>query len=160
MPTPVDVQLSRFELHHAAGVGLQRALKSWSRGDKDKHGYTGDSFAPHIVGAVAEYVVSKAVGRCWPFSVDTFTSEPDIAGGIEVRWSGTGRLIIRNQDIERHPNSRYVLVTGVGTTMRVWGWITPTEATKPVWLDAPKGRPPAYFVPTGSLHDLEQIRAT
>lgn len=152
--------MSRFELHHAGQVGLQRALRSWSRGDKDNHGYRGDAFAPHIVGAIAEYATAKALGRFWAASVDTFTGEPDVSGDVEVRWSSTGKLIIRNQDIVRHPVSRYVLVTGRGDTYTIHGWATPKEAENPEWMRAPGNRPPAYFVPVDHLHDISTIRAT
>ena len=154
----IPVRLTPVECELAAGVGLRRAMTSWTRGDKDNHGYKGDPFRPHILGSIAEYCVAKGLRHHWPLSVDTFTREADVAANIEVRWSATGSLIIRPQDVERHPDWPYVLVTGTGLNYLIHGWLTPVEAQVVGAWRSPNNRPGAWFVDTPRLHPPTTLR--
>jgi hypothetical protein len=116
-----------------------------------------DPHASETTHAGAEMAVAKALKKYWLAGVNTH-DEPDVAPDIEVRCTSNpnGRLIVRP---EAHPERRFVLVRGTMPTFDIVGWILAADAMKPKWLDNPKGKGLAYWVPAECLHPMPEKKA-
>jgi hypothetical protein len=149
------VTLTWPEVSMGAAVGMRRHMSALSKGLKDKHGYDGDGWGPHIEGALGEMAVAKAFGVYWDGSVDTFKL-PDLPGiQVRTRPKHDYDLIIRDTD---SPEDTYVLVTGTAPSYRVVGWIDGQVGMRHDWSAKHAGRPTAFFVPIKSLNSIESLR--
>lgn len=158
-----DIKLERYELVNGSDVGKRRwtsSLGSPLHNDMNPK----DGWAYNIEGALGELVFAKFLNVYWPGSVDTFQTQPDVAGcEIKTRSEHWHDLIVREADIKDGDNDKaFVLVTGHSSRndFQVRGWITAGEAQRSEWWAAHGGRPAAWFVPASALHtDWEPIRA-
>lgn len=149
----ISITLTTSEMRMACSVGIERQLSSLANKRKDQHGFTGNGFTVHVMGALAEAAVAKALNVFYTGSIDTF-KQPDVEW-FQVRWTETESLIIRPAD---DPTEKFVCVTGTGPDFVIRGWMTGvTAAANPSWRRAPGGRPPAYFVPFEYLRELENV---
>lgn len=103
-----------------------------------------------VIGACAEMVVAKYLGKFWSPSVNTFHKVPDIEPNIEVRGTAEpdNSLIVRDNDAD---DRWYILVIGKPPTMTVMGCIQGAEAKQDRWLRNPNGHRRAWFVPQSAL---------
>lgn len=151
------------EARAAYRIGLERAQAGIDRGGihrgdwkptleeaRETNGYS----------AVAEQLVAQTTGRRWlSTGMVPDGTEPDVDGGIEVRWSAhrTAHLMLWEKDDATRP---YVLVTGRGFPLEIQGWCLGTHAKRPQFYkrkgDLLNGTPvrcSAFFVPQGDLID-------
>lgn len=150
----VTVDLLPYELAMAEFVGKARQAASAHR--PDAHGFSGENGeAVHVFGAQCEVAAAKVLGRYWPGSVNTF-KDADLPPNIQVRGRvrPDAELILRDDDAD---DELFVLVTGEAPTFTVVGYTTGEHAKHPHWLRAPKGRPPAYFVPQYELLPIREM---
>lgn len=152
----MKIVLTIGELHLAAQNGCLRQIESIVKGLPDKHGFEGSGWNIHIEGAAGEIAAAKALGIYWGGSVNTFRSQNDI-GKFEVRTATQSnyRLIVREQDKD---SNVYILVTGSAPSFDVRGWVYGKEAKVHKYLNAPVGRPAAYFVPQSDLRSIDELR--
>lgn len=152
----IEVKLTESEMRMAAGVGIDRQIQSVVRGLQDKHGYTGNGWDIHILGALTELVVAKHFGLYWEGGVNTF-KKPDVAG-YQIRYNNTtpNYLIIRPEDDVKET---YICVVGKAPTFFIAGWMTGKEAKVKKWFGNPfkNKRPDAFCVPVNELRSIEDI---
>lgn len=143
------IVLNWEEAELAANTGVKRQIESMKAKLKDRHGYAGDGFDIHILGAAGEMAVAKALNVFWSPSVNAFGS-PDIGDSIQVRTSEKDEhnLIIRPSDSDDHI---FFLATGKIPEFKIWGSIKGDAAKQVKWLKSPGGRAPAFFVPKEAL---------
>jgi len=151
------IVLDWFELEQAATVGVKRACEALRDGRRNKAGQVGVSLLDHVNGAIGEYVAAKALNITWTGSVNTFTSEPDLAPCFEVRtrslhWHD---LIIRPSDEDGRV---FLLVTGtMDTGYMAHGGIKARDGKRVEWLKTHGNRPGAYFVPQSELIPMGDV---
>lgn len=152
----MEIYLLPTDLQWARQVGKARHQNAISSGRQDAHGLQADyrqGLDTHIAGAAAELAYCRASGIEWPATIDTYKEEADVGRHLEIRWTEKGQhsLIIRPSDpLDRY----YVLVTGKPPAFRVVGYIWGEDAIRDEWRRAPKGRPPAWFVPQSALEKI------
>jgi hypothetical protein len=146
------VTLTWRELAIAAGVGVQRRIRSMAQGLTDSYGYNGeeDVWTREINGAAAEMAVAKALGIYWDAGVNTFKL-PDV-GDLQVRHTVRvdGCLILRSHDSD---SDSYVLVVGKPPELTIVGGIQGCDGKSDEWIRDPGSVRPAYFVPQSSLNE-------
>jgi len=156
------VTLDWDDLAEAAHIGLDRQLNAVRKGYKDRVVAGREVFDPyrtHVEGAIAECAVSKVLQVPWSKSIDTFKG-PDCGENIQVRYSRTSDLIVRQRDNLQHI---YVLVTGgerVGYDVwsyEIEGWIYGIEVERLGSWRNPHGHSPAWFVHRSRLHDIRDL---
>lgn len=154
------VWLTPEQKAYADRVAMARHTEAVNRGLPDRHGFTGDSFTIHQRGARGEAALAAWLfpDQDWELTVNTFHSQPDLPGHIEVRTRSRSKyeLIIRQND---DPEAVYVLVAQVGEAWWLRGWIQGHQV-HPEWLQTHGGREEAYFVPHHALRDIHELRAT
>ena len=150
----MQITLAPAEFQHAAYAGFMRQTQNLCVGRNDAHGYHGTGYDIHILGAVGEYVVARALAVFWPGP--GLLRAPDV-GPIQVRTATRldSRLIIHPSDPDDAP---FVLVTGAGLSYEVRGWMWGLNAKQPMWWTDPTGKRPAYFVPQKHLYDITALR--
>jgi len=122
----------------------------------DKHGFRGNGFRIHFLGALGEAAVAHILGVPWSGSVNTFKA-PDILDCVQVRTRSKVAydLLVRPNDKDNeffvHVTANFDLDLPV---LVVHGYIEGRDAKMPGWLESYGGRPPAFFVPTASLMPL------
>ena len=149
------ITLTPGEYQHAAYAGFVRQAQNLCAGRVDAHGYRGAGYDIHIVGAVGEFVVARALGVFWA-GPGTLRA-PDVELGLlQVRSAlrPDSRLIIHPSDPDDAP---FVLVTGSGLVYDVRGWLMGHAAKDRRWWADPTGSRPAYFVPQGHLQPLTTL---
>ena len=150
-----EILLSWTEVALAAQVGLKRQLNAIKDGRKDQHGFKGDGWETHIVGACGELAAAKAIGVYWTPTVDTFKSGGDI-GKLQVRTRSLSwhELYIRPDD---RVSDVFILVTGAIPSFTVRGWYPATQARRDEWWKDHGNRDFAWFVPQRELNPLKTI---
>jgi hypothetical protein len=151
---PVTLTLLEFDL--AQHVSAQRNRDGIrARADSAKFGNAADTLAVHLRGALGEIAAAKALGRYWTGAGTDFHRDQDV-GQFQVRVTDrdSGCLIVRPN--EGHDNDPWILVTGSFPNYIVRGWLYGHEARQPEFLQAPNGRPPAYFVPQDRLRRIDE----
>jgi hypothetical protein len=150
-----QIVLTDTEITRAAWVGVQRQLASLRRRSPHAHGYDRpDPYLDHIEGAFGELAAARALGLAWLAGVNTYRSEGDLAGGVEVRTRKEHHhdLYVRDDDDD---DRFYVLVTGQAGAYRVHGGILGRDAKRADWKRILRpGRPPVYLVPQHALKPL------
>lgn len=153
--------LSEREKEIASVVALLRFQAGENaHADNGKYGNTKDGFLLHQIGCCAEMAFAKITNQYWTGGGDTFQNESDV-GKNQVRSSDwpDGRLLIRPNEMEKYRQSVWVLMIGSANTgYRFAGWIRGFEAERDEYLDNPKGRGVAFFVPQNKLHPPEEYR--
>jgi hypothetical protein len=152
--TYVEINLNPAECNSAAGHGIKRTLDAIGRGAQNHHGMTGHGWTEGIEGAAAELAVSKYLGVYW--CGGGMYKNPDVAGNLQVRWASSHhyQLIVRPLDPDE---DYYVFVTGEMPNYRLHGFIKGSDAKREDRLDAPNGRPPAYFAPSKELLSIDKL---
>lgn len=146
------LMLQAHELRHALLVGLGRDLVAKQQG-RTPWATEASTLLNHIIGAVGELTVAKALGVYWnPDVGGNDHSDGDVAG-YEVRTTfslGEQVLPVKDNDDD---NRVLVLVTGDPPCMTIAGWMLAREArAKPDYLRSRYGRAPRYYVPVKDLH--------
>lgn len=136
----MKVKLSTQEMAAAAMVGVRRKVMSLKR--QETAGHDKSNWSDEIEGAMGECAVAKALGIYWSPEVNVF-KVPDV-GDLHVRQTThlNGKLIYRPGDAD----GVYILVRGSLGDYDVVGWKHSNECADSKYLQAPNGRPPAYFV--------------
>lgn len=150
----MQVTLNWYEAAMASDIGRMRQLSSVKSGLGDAHGFDGGGWTEHIEGACGELALAKHLGVYWDGSVNTF--HRDDLPGIQVRTRSRHDydLIVRDADSD---DDIFVLITGRCPTYTIRGWILGRDAKKWDFRVAHGNRPPAYFVPQGSLQCLSNL---
>jgi hypothetical protein len=152
----IEVVLTEFELHMAAGVGARRGVNAFVNGrrqaaaDVDSEG----NWQQHIEGACGEMAVARVLNRYWNGSVGTFKSGGDV-GDIQVRTRSKHHydLIVRSRDRDE---DWFILVTGTAPRYRVHGYVRAADAKKDEYRQNHGGHGEAWFVPAANLKPLKQ----
>lgn len=113
----------------------------------------------HIIGCIGELAVAKVIGVTWTGSVDTFKTESDLSGNIQVRHRSNPvwDLIVRTND---NDDDVFVLSRGIPPgAVEVAGWIKGKHAKREEWLRdyGGYGRP-SYFVDSAHLKPMEELK--
>ena len=150
-------KLNDNEMFWGGMVGFKRQWDSVCNDRKvrfaEKH--PGELWAFHIIAAMAEMAVCKALGMYWDGSVGTFHVSDIPDQPIEVRWSTSGYLKVRKDD----HHVILVKVEGLPPTFQLIGWMRSKDAKAAKYLSDPNNRGvPAYFVPTNELRPMSQLR--
>ncbi len=148
------ITLTPAEYQHAAYAGFVRQAQNLCAGRVDAHGYSGSGYDIHILGAVGEFVVARALDVFW--SGPGTLRAPDV-GLLQVRTAtrADSRLIVHPTDPDDAP---FVLVTGSGLTYVVRGWLLGQDAKQPHWwADPTRSQRPAYFVPQAALRPVATL---
>lgn len=152
---PVAVTLTPSEYLFAAHAGFLRQATNVCRGRRDAYGYVGSGYDIHVLGAVGEFVVARALGLFW--SGPGTLRAPDVASlQVRTRSRSHYELIVHPDDDD---DAAFVLVTGGGLQYHVHGWIEGRLAKKREWWRDPAGGRPAYFVPQRELWPLDNLKA-
>jgi hypothetical protein len=151
----MKIKLDPMEMYHGGLVGYRRNLESIIRKRKPRfpESVTGELFGYHILGAMAELVVAKALHVYWGFHVNKFSS-CDVKD-YEVRYSQRKDLKVRERD-----DGIIIAVTGYPPDFEIVGWINAGEAKRPDYSKQFRDGPPAYFVPHEQLRDINDLEAT
>jgi hypothetical protein len=149
----VKVALTSLEYDLCVFVASQRQSAAERAGRRDAHGLTADSLQAHHLGCLYECACAKGMNRYWSGAGRDFLADDDV-GRIQVRGTEhhDGRLIVRPD--EGNLDVPWVLVTGSFPLYVIRGWVWGRETRVERWLDAPAGRPLAYFVPQQALHPM------
>lgn len=141
------------EVWTAALVGMMRQLAALKDGRRVQHGFEGDGWDAHIVGAIGELAFCKANHRYWMPTLNTFRMVADVGLEIEVRARTRHEyeLIHRPDD---DPEHAFVLVTGKPPTLIVRGWAWGRDCRRDEWWKDHGKRPHAWFVPHDALQDM------
>lgn len=147
------VTLAPREYLAVANVGFLENATAIMKRVPNAHGLADDGYSEKIAGAVAEYVVSKALGANWQ-PVKAIGARD--VGAFEVRSTGRadGRLILHERDPDDVP---FVLVTGSYPRFTVRGWILGGDGKQPQYWGEWSKRP-AYFVPQAALQPIETLQ--
>jgi hypothetical protein len=148
-----EITLNQYEMVMAAQIGLERKLLAIENGHKDNHGFSGPGWNEDIEGACGEMAVSKFLGVYWGGGMGDEFKAPDVGDRIQVRTTPRhdGSLIVRKDAKDEH---LYVLVTGTAPNFFLRGFISAADAKRDEFIQAPNGRPPAWFVPQYALLDI------
>lgn len=157
--------LDPSEMYLAAQVGIMRQIAAVQDERPDCHGAKnndekedkeGNCFGIHILGALGEMAVSKLKGIYYRPTINTFKSGGDVGLRCQVRTrsSHQWQLYVRFGDPDDKP---FVLVTGMGPTMLVWGWIMGRDAKRAEWIENKGLHGRAHFVPSDHLLPIDDL---
>lgn len=135
------------------------SLKKKGKDSVNKKNNWVEELDKHIMGCIGELAVAKVIGVTWTGSVDTFKTESDLSGNIQVRhrsnpvWS----LIVRTNDSD---DDIFVLSRGMPPgAIEVAGWMKGKDAKRDEWLSDPGGYGrPSYFVDSAHLQPMEELK--
>lgn len=146
----IVVQLDDSEWLHAAKVGCQRYIDGRSKDRTPGHGSRerereedGGGWFWDINGACGEKVVAKWLGVPWDGCFGSLRAND--AGLLEVRTTTNHDYPLRLHDVDKD-DCIYVLVTGVGPTWRIQGFMLGVKGKRQEWFS---DRPPPKRVATG-----------
>lgn len=148
------VTLTAVEYAFAANAGFLRNVGNVAKGRKDAHGYKGEGYDIHVLGAVGEYVVSKALNVHW---AGPGRLRADDVRGLQVRTRSEDhyQLLLHPEDAD---DDIFVLVTGRFPRFTVHGWCYGREGKlEAFWQDRANNGRPCYFVPNDVLRPLESL---
>jgi hypothetical protein len=150
----VYVTLTRMQLDRAYRVGCRRHIIARERDMRPliAYGTIAERLHHDVVGAAAELAAAEALDLEWPGTIDPDDrNAPDIPPDWQVRMrlEHDRDLIVREYDRD---DQRFILVTGLGPTFRVHGWLFGAEA-KRIGVRQDRGNYglPAWWVPQSAL---------
>jgi len=149
----IGTRLTMLEFDVAQHVACQRNRDGiLADADAEKFGNNENTLAVHLPGCLGELAFAKATGQYWSGAGTSYHDDADV-GAFQVRTTthANGHLIVRPG--EGHEDAPWALVTGEFPVYTVVGWIWGRDARRQEWLRTPNDRPPAFFVPRGSLND-------
>jgi hypothetical protein len=145
-----QVSLTSKEFIHAAFAGFYRQVWAIENGLRDAHGFTGDPWRIHIVGALAEFACAKAFGLFW--SGPGELRQIDVGGCLQVRRI---ERVDGEMTLYRGDRDDQVFVCMYGATPLEWtvcGWIYGRDGKRREWLRAKRQGGEAFFVPRHALN--------
>lgn len=157
----VNLRMTSFELLHAAHAGVARNVSAIRDGRPLEEGRRDLGFERHIVGAIGEYAVARALGVCWRPAVGRLDTETGDIAGLQIKstTNPAGELIVRPHD----PGGfNYVLVVVRVPDVRIVGWFEGHAAKQPgYWRekDGKRVHRAAFFVEQPELHAWETLAA-
>ena len=139
MPRPKNVTLKLETCFLACSIGNKRYWTAKANRVPDK--FTLDQtiledIGNTLNGTAAEAVVAQYLNEEWnALAKDHTVFESDVGADIQVRWTHhiQGGLIIRPNDIRKHPSHRFVLVRGRMPDFRIEGFVVGHEAMEKKW---------------------------
>jgi hypothetical protein len=146
----LQVQLTPLEFIHAAHAGFLRQTQNLLHQRRDTHGFNGDGWSVHVMGALGEFACAKALGLFWSGPGKMRASD---VGAFQVRTVARDkdRLILHEEDAD---DAVFVLVQQVSACeWKLVGWIIGRDGKLQRFWDDPRTGRPAFFVPRESLHD-------
>jgi hypothetical protein len=151
------------QLQLAAEAGVMRTLSAIFNNRSSRGVNTSDlkrrhceTYTDNIIGAQAEFAVAQEFNLFWDGRLGDLEAR-DVGGLLEVRASTRldHDLCLHEWDKDDAP---YVSVLVDGARFVMHGWFLGSEGKKPeFWRDGAKGWP-AFWVPRGLLHDLDDLR--
>lgn len=128
MILPCQVHLEEHEAFQAAMHGVYRQVRSVYAQRKDTYSVK-DGFTVHIIGAIAEMVLSMVLDKSWPLTVDTFHKVGDV-GNEEARGrpeEGQQMVLKKTDFVEPVRSRRTWLICGSIPNFVVVGWCRPRD---------------------------------
>jgi len=147
------VTLTPGDAARATRVGEDRRRRAIELGRRCQYGErsTEQRHASDVAGAIGELVYARYSGQPWDEEFRTTTGHTDF-GDLEVRHAALHdyALIVRPTDPD---GIRVALVTGMGPSYALRGWIRVVDARREEWLKdcAVARRPRVWFVPQSAL---------
>ena len=121
----VLVTLTPAELEEAALGGVRRRINGLVKNRRSTHPETPDHeqnwWESHVVGAIGEFAVAKALGVAWRPTVGQ-VNEKDV-GEFEVRTTQLPKPLLRYRG-HNDPASKYILCSYRGNQVLIQGWLT------------------------------------
>jgi hypothetical protein len=160
---PVSVQLSPFEVLHAAQVGIGRAVSALRDGRPLEDGRLDLSFERHILGAVGEYAVARATDCCWRPAVGRLDTLIGDVGQLQVKATARpgGHLIVRPHDPASFVYVLAIIKQACGLVVTLMGWVPGSEAkVEAFWRERDLAlgvHRPGYWVPQAHLHPMSEL---
>ena len=162
------IYLTPSEVMMAAHVGIMRQVQNIWKDREPGYGCPlSQVWQSHIEGAIGEKVVAKHLNIYWNGNLGNLKA--DDVGPYQVRsgWREDSRLILhpppkipggKGKDGQGDiASKKFVLVTGIGHTYTIRGWMVAKNGQKDVFWEDPKGGRPAYFVPWKMLQDIDTL---
>jgi hypothetical protein len=153
------VSLTWREVRLAAFAGIDTNIMDIYKGFRDRYGASTDEngWQKHIVGAIGEFAVAKALNQYWPGADMELAARGDVSR-LQVRSTTRrdGRLIVNRTDRD---DAAFILVTGVPPKLTIPGWIEGAAGKNEAWWQTYNGRS-AFFVPQSALQPLGSLVAT
>lgn len=132
----VLVTLSEHELELAAIGGIRRRIDGMTKKRRSTHPETPDHeqqwWESHIVGAIGEFAVAKALGESWRPTIGE-VNQKDV-GEFEVRTTQLPTPLLRYRG-HNDPNSTYILCSYRGNQVLIQGWL-PGHTVKALGYEA------------------------
>lgn len=146
----IEVKLSELDLQLASFVGLKRNLSAQCNRMKLEAGRRDLGFERHIIGAIGEYAVARALELNWkPILGGTDTSTGDLKGvHVKTIINPNDSLIIRAHDPAELPYVLCLLEMGVVT---LEGWIMGHDGKQMKYWRTEGFHRPAYSIPQAML---------
>lgn len=120
----VLVTLSEQELEEASLGGIRRRIDGMTKKRRSTHPETPDHeqhwWESHIVGAIGEFAVAKALGEKWRPTIGLI-NQKDV-GEFEVRTTQLPTPLLRYRS-HNDPNSKYILCSYRGNQVLIQGWL-------------------------------------
>jgi hypothetical protein len=118
------VTLSEPELEEAALGGVRRRISGMAKQRKSTHPETPDHeqrwWESHVVGAIGEFAVAKALGELWRPTVGVI-DQKDV-GDFEVRTTQLPKPVLRYR-AHNDARSNYILCSYRGNQVLIQGWL-------------------------------------
>ncbi len=164
----IQVTLSDLEMDFARRIAEKRQSENKKAGRVDAHGHPPDNaegIETHFKGVCGEMVVARGFNLNFPASylyVRTASDLHDAIGPLEARCRARhdwGLLWSFDKDKMAPP---YIHVTydqdGPADVFYIRGWLFGHEcADRGKFEDLHNGRPPAWIIQTGDLHNLRNL---
>jgi hypothetical protein len=156
----MKIEFSTLDRMVCGLVGLSRNSSAAEHGMRLSPGRKDLGIETHVVGAMAEYAVARALNINWhpvTGTVDTYRGD---VGKIQVKSIKDPRhkLIVQLHDLEEF---KYVLCHVSMTEVTLLGWIEGVDAKIKRWLeeeDPLRGiHQSAYFVPQYNLRPIVEL---
>ncbi len=154
----VNITLTWYEAFMGQCIGFRRQVESDHKKLKDRPGY--EETNPWLAtanAACAEIAVAKYLNLFWAGTVNTFKTEPDVGGLVEVRSSyGGRRLGVRPDDIVKLP---FVLAVGAAPHFILYGWEYGDHVVSKGEEFIKPGRDPYWQMDKDWLRPMGELRA-
>jgi hypothetical protein len=144
-----------YEEHVIAGhIGVMR--NAYNRRADAYGAERGNPWGPHVLGALGECAVAKALNLYWHPHVGRY--DGDDVGPYQVRttrFNNDRQLILHPRDAD---DKKFVCVYGVIANFELKGWCFARDGKKQEhWCDYFKNGRPAFFVPNHLLHPMTEL---
>lgn len=151
----MNVTLEWYELSRAALVGVSRNVEALRMKCHDRLSTKASNWDIHILGALGECALCKALGLYWAGGINTFKAG-DVGDLLQVRTRSNHayEMIVRRGDKD---TDIFTLVTGGPAEFRVVGWLTGKDAKRKEWLKNYGGYGEEYFVPQSALRPMADL---